>query len=575
MAGGYKVKGPSATLPGAFDVETDDGRTFPVAPGGLPEYEAPPEIGPTVGEPTAYGDVMTIGRETVLDAGGAQPGLPPQAGGELPRLPMPPREPRKANPARVVMNDPAPQPATGEAPPAMPSADVPDGMAPDAAAAELVAEKKAIAGALGTGRWTGTPTKTEEVTSYQQRMMTPEQRAAYAAHMGRAGAAAEDAQAAADRAVKAEADAMRQKAAAIQTAQDAQAQAAARFAERQTQVYSEVDELRRKAMADDEEAEELRQRYGTADTFRRLAGAIGMFFSGGTGNPMGMMQIINANIDAEWQRDMEGLKGARAKGDRKRGYAAQLVEQLGSEEAAYQRFRAEAIQTATAESEKVALLSGSQQALERNEALKALAAQESEAAIAKSIESEAPLLQGKQTKVERKGGMVGAPSKDDVQRFRELRDTGNKEARDARSDVRKAQLDAQKPRAGGAGADDAAFRKQITTLDAAGAGLRRIFTESKKQGGLFEGDPTPAEKSSAAQLLKDAGLDEVANAAKGAKSRAEFDSIVASGMAETSRKRAAVGAMAPVSARTSQAEFEKTSRAAAGDLSAFNGKPRI
>lgn len=571
---GYKVKGPSTSLPGAFDVETDDGRVFPVAPSGLPEYEAPPAVEASQGEPTAYGDVMTIGRETVLDAGGSRPGLPRSAS-EMPRLPMPPREPRKAAPGQTVGKVEMPSEPVPPAPavPAVPSVDMPGAMTPDAAANKAVAEEEAFNRIAGTGRYTGPPTRIEQTTSYQNRILTPEAQAEIAARDAAASEKEAAAKAAEQRAVELQAQAMNDKAAAIQRQQEAQAEARKRMEDGVAAARAKAEEIRQAALRDDQDAEELRSRYGTADTFRRIAGAVGMFFAGRTGDPVGTINMINANIDANWQRNMRDLEAAQGKGDRKRSYAAQLIEESGGIEAAYHRFRAESIEASMAEAEKLALQSGSQEAMERFQALRANGEAERERSAIAAIMADAPLVERKETMRQNKGGVVGGPSKEVRQRYYKALDESEAEARGARTDVRKATLEAQKPGKAGTAANPA--QEKLMALEGARVGLEKALRDLRSESGMLSGASEKtlvAKRAQSAQMLKNAGMDELADAVKRAQSQAEVEALLEGSIGEVSRTASTTRAAVPVNGQT--IATERQAKLAAGDFSAVGGTPR-
>lgn len=521
---GYKVRGPSSTMPGAYDVETEDGQVIPVAPSGLPEYQPVPKVEASQGDPTALGDVMTIGQETVMDAGYSRPGLPAKA--EMPRLPMParaPREPKAVDPAALVGKTPEPPPGAPSSGP-MPGAPSTD---PRDAVAAVVAEKKAIEEAFGKGVYTGPPTTRKTETSYEGRDLSADAEARVAYLAKTAADKGAEAMAARERMAQTESDAAAAQAKALEEREKVVAEERERMTERQAQIRSQVASVREQAMADDASADALQERYGTQDSLRRVIGAVGMFFAGQTGNPQATIGFINAGIDDAWRRDMENLKRADGKGAAKRSYAAQLLQETGDEEAAYHRFRAEALENYSAKAEKLALRSGSQNALDKFAEFKAASQQSQAESEQAAIISNAPLTKVSETGTERFGGVRGGASKDDIKRVQQLTDEGRKEGVSVRADVRKSTLDAEKS---GKQADPG---KEYETYSRAGNTLQEVASESRKKNGIvFDAADrdVKAMKGRASDALAALGLKSQAKAAEEAESQAELDAIVASGI---------------------------------------------
>jgi len=578
---GYKVRGPSSTMPGAFDVETEDGRVIPVAPGGLPEYQATPKIEASQGEPTAEVGLAAMGMTTVSDVPKNYAGVPAKA--EVPRIQMPPAmaaarkeaaKPKKVDPASLVARGAG----GGEAPPAETRPALPGGASTDPrdAVGAVLAENKAIEDGFGKAVWTGTPTTRTESLSYEGRDLSPDAEARVAKLGAFADEKTAEADAARARVADTEAKALAAKATALEEQQKIIAEEGMRSAERQAKLRSEADAVRAQALADDGSADELKDRYGTQDTLRRVIGGIGMFFAGQTGNVQGTIGFINASIEDAWRRDMESLKRADGKGDKKRSYAAELLRDMGDEGAAFQRFRTEALAKYSADGERLALRAGSQNALDKNAELQAAVEAERANAESAAIIGNAPIRKVDEKSTVRTGGMRGGATKEEKARVRQFTDEGRKEGVSERSDLRKSALDAERKGEGENSKLDAAQRR-LTEVTAAGEGLKRIAERSKSEGGVvFDASDASldAMKVAAADHFKQLGLDEQAKAVAGAESQAAMDAIVANGIAEAKRKQAEEMANLPAGRRVvSREQQQMVAEGAAGDLSKFGNNP--
>lgn len=564
MKNAFNVRGPSAAVPGAYDVETEDGRVIPVAPQGLPEYQAIPEIAPSQGEPTALGDTMTIGQETVMDAGYSRPGLP-MATNDMPHFDMTPeqkadraaRKPAPPDPSRLVGQ---PEPSEGAAP-ANPS--LPGGPGPSAAGAvaEALALESELAKQGGPRVWTGDPKKTKAVLKSSERVIDDP----LAQRLGELGRVASDkeaeAMAARERMAQTESDAMAAKARAVEEQQKAIAEEGQRVAERQAQIKAQVEAQRKLATEQDAQADGMRDTNATKDTMRRVVGAIGMFMSGQTGNPQATMQFINANIDDAWRRDVEALKRADGKGDATRSRAAQLLSQMGDERAAFSMFRAEKLAETDAKAERLALMAGSQNALDKFAEFRAVSEKEQASAQYDAALSSAPIREVTQEQTRNEGGWRGGASKQAAKDAREFYGADRKEGAAERSDVRKAALDAQKA---GKQADPG---KEYETYSRAGAGIKQLLGSMEKADGILS-DASKEEvvnvKARAAGHFRELGLPDMADAVKDAKSPAELRALLAGGDNEAGRRIAAAKANMSTGARIDTNDRERVAAQLAG-----------
>lgn len=571
MKNAFNVRGPSATVPGAYDVETEDGRVIPVAPSGLPEYQPVPKVEASQGDPTALGEVMTIGQETVMDAGYSRPGLPDKPA-KMPIIDMTPEQraqreaaakekaARRVDPSRTTGNDAPPEPVGGA-----PAPDVPGAPGPNAAGAvaEALALESELAKQGGPRVWTGDPKKTKAVLKSSERVIDDP----LAQRLGALGQVAQDkeaeAMAARERMAQTESEAMAAKARAIEEQQKAIAEEGQRVAERQAQIKAQVEAQRKLAMEQDAQADGMRDTNATKDTMRRVVGAIGMFMSGQTGNPQATMQFINANIDDAWRRDMEALKRADGKGDATRSRAAQLLSQMGDERAAFSMFRAEKLAETDAKAERLAMMAGSKNALDKFAEFRAVSEKEQAAAQYKAALSSAPIREVTQEQTRNEGGWRGGPSAKAEKAAREFYEADRKEAAGARSDARKAAYDAQKS---GKQADPT---KEYETYSRAGSALQEVAMESKKKGGvIFDASDKDvlAMKVRAADALSALGLKSQAKAAEEAESQAELDAIVASGIRDAGSLVSSAKANMSTGARISVKDSERVDAQLAGKL---------
>lgn len=595
---GYKVRGPSSTMPGAYDVETEDGQVIPVAPSGLPEYQPMPKVEASQGEPTAEAGLAAMGMGTVSDVPRNYAGVPVKA--EMPNYDMTPAmiaarkeqaKPKKVDPKnRVPRGSGGGEVPPAEARPALPGVPAPapapgDPMDPSYGVNYAKAEADAFAAAHGPRVYTGAPTVRTESLSYEGRDLSPDAEARVAKLNEYSAAKTADADAARARVADTESKALAAKATALEEQQKIIAEEGRRSAERQAKMRSEADAVRAQALADDGSADELKDRYGTQDTLRRVIGGIGMFFAGQTGNVQGTIGFINASIEDAWRRDMESLKRADGKGDKKRSYAAELLRDMGDEGAAFQRFRTEALAKYSADGERLALRAGSQNALDKNAELQAAVEAERANAESAAIIGNAPIRKVDTKSTERSGGWTGGGSKEERERSQKLNDERRKEAADERagaraegaserSDVRKAAL-AQK--ADGENSKLDAAQRRLTEVTAAGEGLKQIAERSQREGGIvFDTSDASldAMKVAAADHLKRLGLDEQAKAVAEADSQADMDAIVANGVVEAKRRQAEEMANMPAGRRVvSREQMSMATEGAAGDLTKFGNNP--
>lgn len=516
--------------------------------------------------PEDEGLAMSVDPGAPAPAPAPAPGIPPQySAGRMPRIPMNVNRrmasglARQANEGRGISADrtvgvemaPAP-PQEPQVPEAVPGAAGVDFSAAAAAAAQQEAEIQAIA---GPRRYLGPPTTQTEKVSAQRRILSPEAEQTIARLSGDASAAEERAREAADRHAALLSEAEQKKADALGIQMQAQEAARARMEERTAQMRAQSEALRAAAERDDADAEELKGRYATRDTMRRIVGAVGMYFAGyGAGmqgrDPTGAMQFIQANIDASWERDMQSLRDARGKGDRKRSYAAQLLEETGSEEAAYHRYRAESMDVFEAQAKRMALASGSQEILEKHKELSARMDAERAASQIRSIEEEAPLIESESLTKQRFGGVTGVPTK-------ELREAYKENIDRQRDNQDFALREGIKQRASAGGDKEvAALRERITTLDAAESGITEAMKSASRGSGVVfdesEADTT-GRAATAADMLRSAGMTEAADAMAKADTPAKQAAIMAAALPEVRRRKALAKSSAPPSVRTAVA----------------------
>ena len=552
-------------MPGAVDVETADGTVIPVAPSGLPEYQPAPTVEASQGEPTAEVGLAAMGMSTVSDVPRNYAGVPAPAE-EIPRFDMTPeqkasraaRKPAPPDPSRLVGQ---PEPSDGAAP--VPGNPAPPGSTgPNAAGAvaEALALESELAKQGGPRVWTGDPKKTKAVLKSSERVIDDP----LAQRLGALGQVAKDkeaeAMAARERMAQTESEALSAKALAVEEQQKAIAEEGQRVAERQAQIKAQVEAQRKLAMDQDAEADGMRDTNETKDTMRRVVGAIGMFMSGQTGNPQATMQFINANIDDAWRRDVEALKRADGKGDATRGRAAQLLSQMGDERAAFSMFRAEKLAETDAKAERLALVAGSKNALDKYAELRAVSEQEQASAQYDAALSSAPIREVTQEQTRNEGGWRGGASKQAAKDAREFYGADRKEGAAERADARKAAYDAQK---GGKQADPG---KEYERYSGAGARLKQLLIDSKKSGGMIDAsDETVGSiKTAAAQEFDALGMGEFRDAIKKAGSQAEVDSLIASGFSAAGRKIAESKANMNTGARVDVSERERVAAQLAG-----------
>lgn len=489
--------------------------------------------------------------------------VPPQySAGRMPRMPMPLNHrmaraqaaaaPRGAIDAGATVGMNAAPPAE-EAPGAGP-VPMPGAFDPKAAVQGGLALEAELQAAAGPARYLGPPTTQTSKTSAQSRVLSQEQEGQIASLSKQAADASSAADQAAQRQAELQSAAMSKQAEALGMAEQAQAEARARMQERTAQMRAQSEAIRAAAERDDGDAEALRERYATRDTLRRVVGAIGMYFAGyGAGmqgrDPTGAMQFVQANIDAQWDRDMKDLQHARGKGDKKRSYAAQLLEETGNEEAAYHRFRAESMDVFESQAKKIALASGSQETIAKHEELSARMDAERAASMARSIEEEAPLQQVEQVSKVRTGGVVGGVNPN-------VRKYAEKERERAEANQDFAYRESIKAKAAGGGdpaeKEAAAVRGRVTALESADAGLVSALSEATKGSGLVfdeSGTATKGRAATAADMLREAGLDEAAKSMASAKSPAEQAAIMQAALPEIRRRKAAALSSATPAAR--------------------------
>ena len=418
------VIGPSQRIPGAMDVETDDGRVVALPPNqvqrmGLQGFQ-PVQVPDARGPELAYNGAMSGGG-----------GLPTPGSGMLPvdnarpsPVAPPPAPPAQAQPGRlggapaqraqgqVVRYSPqgggaGAAPAEAAAPPPDPTMAGIDTQRTVYDAAEADWRAKG-----GKGRYAGTPTKTVTTTESEKKLLTPEEQAQLAE------LSAEE-EAAKTQELEAQVGQLDDRSAGegakgARTAQteagilDAEAQA------RETMDYlkSEAKALADSAKATDAEAKALREKYQGQETGRRimaaLAGFAGSFGDAMRGTPGQTAQTIGAMLREEFQRQLTEVEGLRGDAARKRSAAADLVSRMGDVAAAENAFVSIGLKAQDTAMEGIEASTKSAETKGRVGELRGAVAAQAAQAEQQAILAGAPTQKKAITATERKGGMVGA-----------------------------------------------------------------------------------------------------------------------------------------------------------------------
>ena len=407
------VIGPSQRVPGAVDVQTDDGRIVPLPPDqvqrmGLPEFQAPPSVD-SRGPELAYAPMEDGVGPLPPRAPQPTPAAPPQAAQPHPgHLGGPPMERAKGQVVRYTPPGGGGGAVPAEAP--APQAD-PTMAGIDTMRTVHAASDADWAAGGGRGKYTGAPTKTVTTTESEEKLLTPEERAQLA-ELG------ERAEAGKARQVEAQVGQLDDRSAGegakgartVQTEQgilDTEEQA------RETMDYlrSEAKALADSAKATDAEAKALREKYQSQETGRRVmaavAGFAASFGDAMRGTPGQTANQISAMLREDFQRQLAEVEGLKGDAARKRSAAADLVSRMGDVSAAENAFVSIGLKAQETAMQGIESSTKSAEVKGRVGELRGAVAAEAAQAEQQAILANAPTQKKAITATEKKGGMVG------------------------------------------------------------------------------------------------------------------------------------------------------------------------
>lgn len=310
-------------------------------------------------------------------------------------------------PVQLVTGSPASAaPPPGPAPaPALEMPEAPQGTDPRNQFMENY--NAAINMANATARPGGPRKKSVEKTESERKLYTDEQLKA-AAEYGAAKTKAEDEGVAARGTVyDAEAEAAMERARAMDAKAKADANEANRLVERRNIAEKRLADYEARRLEAEADANAAEQSAPARAMGQKLVAAVGMFFSGMTGDSQKTMSFINANLQSELDRQRQEIIDKR---DKVKGYVNaydQALAQFGSEEAASKAFMATKYGEFGATVEKSTAGLQSKEALAKKQELMATVEAERNASRLAAIDAAAPTVKTEDSVIRQSGGGRG------------------------------------------------------------------------------------------------------------------------------------------------------------------------
>lgn len=412
---GPRIVGQSQTVPGAVDVEAEDGNIYPIAP----DDPAIAHLTKPAPAPNPVGD-MLMGQMGAADRAALS--------GPSPATPAPEYMKPDAPDASFLRQNAAPMPAGYSHPmaPAPKPQAVPQGggvkyeatrpapaepqgsQAPNdpfaVAMGDIAAIEARNAGRYGGG---GGPIRTVK-SSQEYRALTDAQRD----ELGRLGSQATTsgmmATEARGQALEAQSDAATEAARIHDAVAKQQEAEAARMAERRKFTEARLAEVEAKRLAAEADADSAEKAALPKEVGSRIVAAIGMMFGGmadgRAGTPGQTMQFIQRNLDNELERQKQEVREKRAKPGQYLNAYHEMLSQLGSEQAASEATMGLMQKSAMVKLDKVTAGMQSKEALSKRDELRAMADAEAAQRQANAINESAPLITDESVKKTGGGG---------------------------------------------------------------------------------------------------------------------------------------------------------------------------